>query len=83
MAAHGIESLEVRRLRRCDNFIKKAVANPRFHRRWFPAQPEITQQLRIRRDVAETVASTQRRFMSPLAFLKRRANELGITVFRE
>ena len=74
----GISTLRDRRERRCDNFVKKAARNPRFADAWFPQRPTIPQQLRTRRHVQETQATSSRRFRSPLAFLRRRANELGI-----
>ena len=81
-ASNGIETLETRRIRRWDNFIKKAASNPRFHRRWFPARPEAPQNLRRRRGIVETMAASQRKFDSPLAFMRRRANEIGVSAYR-
>ena len=78
MAEHGVESLEARRVRRCDVFLRKAFLHPRFSPRWFPPRRGQERSLRRRREVEETRASTNRRFNSPLAFLKRRANELGL-----
>lgn len=82
MLTHGIESLETTRTRRCDNLIRKVATNPRFHRRWFPARPSVPQTLRHRREIVETRAATQRRYVSPLPFMRRRANEMGIAAFR-
>ena len=79
MAAHGVESLEERRVRRCDVFLRKAFQHPRFSPRWFPPRRGQERDLRRRRAVEETRALTNRKFNSPLAFLKRRANELGLT----
>ena len=82
MAEHGIESLRDRRLRRCDAFVRKAIRNPRFAA-WFPPREGVRRQLRRRREVQEVRAATSRRFNSPLAFLRRRANELGLWVEQE
>ena len=78
MKEFGISTLKDRRVRRCDNFIRKAEKKPRFAEAWFPQRQIIPHQLRSGRQVQETQAITNRRFKSPLAFLKRRANELGI-----
>ena len=78
MEEREIESLEARRTRRCDAFIAKAWANPRFNQKWFPCRDGVGWNLRARREVLETRAATQRRFNSPLVFMKRRANELGL-----
>ena len=72
----AIETLEARRVRRVDNFVRKVAGNPRFLR-WFPPREEVPQNLRHRRAIVETQAQTNRRFDSPLAFFKRRANDLG------
>ena len=77
MEARAIETLETRRERRVDKFIKKAASNPRFGH-WFPPRQPVNQDLRRRREIEEGRAVTNRRFNSPLAFIKRRANELGI-----
>ena len=77
MESNNIESLKDRRVRRMDTFIKKAAANPRFQR-WFPRREGVRRTIRNRREIEETRASTLRRFNSPLAFIKRRANELGV-----
>ena len=74
----NIETLEARRVRRCDTFVAKAWANPRFNQKWFPRRDEIGWNLRSRREVAETRVATQRRFNSPLVYMRRRANELGL-----
>ena len=79
MNINGIESLEARRARRCDSFIRKAVRNPRFKDRWFPPREGEVRDLRRRRNIQEVRANTLRRFRSPLAFLQRSANELGLS----
>ena len=78
MAANAIETLEQRRARRCDAFLRKAFVHPRFGDGWFPRRSEVPMTLRERRMVEETRATSNRRFNSPLAFLKRRANDLGL-----
>ena len=78
MAAQCIETLKARRERRCDKFIRKAATNTRFGNRWFKPRDGIDKNLRVRRQVQEARASSLRRFKSPLLFLQRRANELGV-----
>ena len=78
MEEHNIATLRERRVRRCDSFIKKAAANPLFAPSWFPRRPGGHMGLRDRREVAETQATTCRRFNSPLSFFRRRANQLGV-----
>lgn len=77
MQTEMIETLEARRVRRCDGFIRKAVANPTFAGHWFLARPESGHVLRRRRQIFEPRAGSARFFNSPLSFLRRRANELG------
>ena len=78
MATDGIETLEARRTRRCDGFIRKASLNPNFAGRWFKGRPDNGHDLRRSREIFEPRASTARWFKSPLSFLRRRANQLGI-----
>lgn len=78
MTKNGIKTLRARRLRRCNSFIQKATRNPRFQRRWFPLREAGPQWLRNRRAIREERAMMWRRFNSPLSFIRRRANELGI-----
>ena len=78
MEDNHIESLKARRLRRCDAFIRKAALNPRFKERWFPTREGGPQELRNPRRIQENQATTLRRFNSPLAFMRRRANEMGL-----
>ena len=78
MAERSIETLEDRRARRSDRFISKASRNPRFGH-WFPPRPTQPIALRKRREIQETRSRTSRRHNGPLAYLKRRANELGLT----
>ena len=78
MQAEMIETLEARRTRRCDGFIRKAVANPTFASRRFFARPGLGHALRRRRQIFEPRAGSSRFFNSPLSFLRRRANQMGI-----
>ena len=73
----GIDTLVTRRQRRMDSFIRKAASNPRFIH-WFPLQGEINMELRRRRMIAEIRSKTERRHHGPIAYMRRRANELGI-----
>ena len=78
MAARCIETLEARRIRRCDKFICKAASSPVFGPRWFPRRAPDQYNLRRRREIVEERATSQRRFNSPIQFFRRRANELGL-----
>ena len=78
MAEWAIETLEARRTRRFDSFIRKLAANPRFAPAWFPMRLPDVHGLRNRRGIVETTAGTTRLFNSPLACMRRRANDLGI-----
>ena len=69
MTAEGIETLEARRTRRCDGFIRRASLNPNFAGRWFRGRPDNGYDLRRRREIFETRASSSRWFSSPLSFL--------------
>ena len=71
---HG--HLKDRRSRRCDAFLNKAASNPLFAPSWFPPKGGVARDLRKRRTIHETQVCTLRRFNSPLAFLRRRANQL-------
>ena len=78
MAENGIEDLEARRQRRFDAFVRKSAASERFGPLWYPMREEDMHELRARREIVETRAATRRLFMSPLAAMRRRANELGV-----
>ena len=82
MEAHAIESLKDRRTRRCDVFLRKAIKNPRFGPAWFPERRGERRgerrDLRRRREIQESRSITWRRFNSPMEYLRRRANELGL-----
>ena len=73
----GIETLAARRQRRVDSFIRKSANNPRFGH-WFPLRGEPAVELRGRRNIAELRSKTERRHNGPIAYMRRRANELGI-----
>ena len=78
MEEESIKTLKTRRARRCDVFLKKAMTNPWFGRRWFPPRDVPRDGLRRPRQIRESRALTWRRFNSPLEALRRRANELGL-----
>ena len=78
MQEYAIDTLGERRRRRCDAFIQKNVRNPRFGPVWFPPREGDRGGLRERREIQEGRATTTRRFNSPLSFLRRRANEMGV-----
>ena len=78
MERTGIETLLQRRLRRVDLFIRKSLTNPRFRHNWFPLRNMDGLNLRRPRLVQEARASTLRMFKSPLAYMRRRANELDL-----
>ena len=77
MSELGIETLVARRMRRVDSFAAKAAANPRFSH-WFPLRNELGMELRHREKIAEDKTKTERRFNGPLAYIRRRANVLGL-----
>ena len=79
MAENGVETLKARRVRRFDTFTRKAWSNPRFGPKWFPPRDPVPWAIRHRRGIQEPIAATQRRFNSPLAQMKRRANEMRLT----
>lgn len=74
MATLGIKTLEARRTRRVNYFVTK----PCFAH-WFPPRNEPGIGLRNRRLIAEDRTRTERRFNGPLAYFKRRANDLGLS----
>ena len=78
MERTGIETLLQRRTRRMDSFIRKSLTNPRFQHVWFPLRDMEGLNLRRPRLVQEARASTLRMFRSPLAYMRRRANELDL-----
>lgn len=78
MEENGIETLADRRRRKCDAFVAKAVNNERFSDRWFPKREGVPWAIRERREVQEIRAATDRRFNSPLAFMRCRANNMGL-----
>ena len=78
MQQHCIETLEERRVRRCDSFIRKAYGNPVFWAKWFPSRPDTGHDLRNMRKINESKSHSNRHFNSPLNFFRRQANELGL-----
>ena len=78
MEQQAIDSLKTRRERRMDKLIRKATASARFSPLWFPPRAGLPMGLRNRREIQETQAATLRRFRSPLAYMRRRANDLGV-----
>lgn len=78
MMTLNIETLRERRQRRVDSFIGKVAHNPRFGH-WFPTREGGTMALRNLRRIQETRSRTERRHNGPLCYIKRRANELGIS----
>ena len=80
MEMFGISSLKERSLRRCDAFIRKAVVTPGLDHLGPPPPPRACEPrcLRSRRGIQETQATSLRRFNSPLAFLSRRVNAIGV-----
>ena len=80
---HGIETLKKRREVYIDNFVQKALDNPRYSDNWFPRRGENLHNLRARRPYKENKAKTSRYYNSPLSYMKRRANDLHSELFRE
>ena len=79
-AEQNIVTLEERRVNYIDNFIKKTIDNPRFRDSWYPLREEAVQSVRNRRPFVETRARTERYYRSPLAFLRRRANDMTVGI---
>lgn len=82
MTEKGIHTVKERRVVRCDKFLTKVATNARFGPRWLREREDVDWDLRNKRTVQEVDARTNRRFNSTRAFLRRRANELGITYTR-
>ena len=74
-AVWGIETLEARRIRRFDTFIRKTAANPKY-REWFPRREADQHNLRNRDSYLTTRTKTQRYYNSPLLYMRRRLNFL-------
>ena len=68
----GITTHRARRVEICDKFAKKALDNPRFARIWFPERA--ARAGRHGERFLEEQARTDRRFNSPLFYLRRRLN---------
>ena len=75
-ASQNIQTLEERRKLAVDRFVCKAAENPRFAEQWFPLRMEAGHEIRDRRIFHETCARTERYHKSPLANMRRRANDL-------
>ena len=66
-----------------DKFIDKAMRNERFSQVWFPFREQLTdRELRHTRIYYETKARTKRYFNSPLATMRRRANDMLVSDIR-
>ena len=74
-AIKNIDSLKKRREDYLDRFTEKTLNNERFSH-WYPVRERDEHQLRNRRNFEETRARTSRYYNSPLAYLRRRANDL-------
>ena len=59
-----------------DRFVAKNVNNVRFREDWFPLRDLEGPDVRDRRVFKETCARTSRYYNSPLAFMRRRANDI-------
>ena len=71
-----IQTLEERRKECIDRFVAKSVNNERFMEDWFPLREIEGPDIRGRRIFKETCARTSRYYNSPLAFMRRRANDI-------
>ena len=78
MDERKIEKLSVRRQRRTGAFVAKTAANPRFQH-WFPRREGVGRDLRTRRGIQEIRSATTRQHNGPMAYIRRRANELGFS----
>ena len=74
-AENNYVTLEERRTVYMDKFIVKSLNNERFSNVWFPKREEV-RELRNVRIYKETNARTKRFYNSPLAMMRRRANDL-------
>ena len=74
--AHGIELLKKRREDRVDKFVTKTLKNEKYKERWFQERNYEGPEIRNVRSIVETRARTMRYYNSPLAYMRRRANEL-------
>ena len=71
-----IDTLEDRREKAVEKFVRKNINNPRFGPRWFPRRGDVDVDLRHRRRFEETRAKTQKYFRSPLLYMQRMANTI-------
>ena len=73
---NGIDTLKNRRLAALDRFVAKTADSDRFADAWFPVRDLQGPEIRNRRIFQETKSKTTRFYNSPLAFMRRRANDL-------
>lgn len=71
----GLQTILARRQQLVDKFVTKSQVHPRLAH-WFPKRKEVHVTLRERREVHEVRCSSERTFNSPIAYYRRRANEL-------
>ena len=71
----SIQSLKERREIQIEKFVKKTLANPRY-KDWYPVRNPEGPGVRERRIYVETKARTQRYYNSPIAYFRRKANDL-------
>ena len=74
-----IPTLEKRREIATENFVKKAMKNPRFATRWFVPRERIDTNIRRRDPFKVNRARTNRYMNSPLVYMQRIANFLSTT----
>ena len=70
----GLERLDSRRHGLCLRFAKKTETNPRY-KHWFPANPPLGHDLRLRKRLLEEFAATERMRKSPIFSMRRMLNE--------
>ena len=73
----GLPTLFERRLDLIDSFLKKTVNNERY-KDWFPTKDFVHHDMRRERIYVEKFAKTERLYMNPLYFFRRRLNEIEI-----
>ena len=73
---YDIETLEQRRKNSVDKFVIKTTNSERFAENWYPLRITEGPEIRDRRVYYETFAKTKRYYNSPLAYMRRRANDL-------
>ena len=73
----GVETLFDSRAALVDAFFKKTIANPRYEE-WFPVRKFIHHDMRKENIYVEKFARSDRLYMNPLYFYRRRLNEIGL-----